>query len=154
MATRRKTTPQEIDDIQDRMGSMRELDFDERRQARKARIGDERPEVEAEFSSRRVREAGHAGGQPDEDDGYQDNVGMDDLAPETLIDESGARSPAERGGESPADKRLRVVHGNGSEPATASTRPSWRVVIRSTVPPTRNAERADCIEVFPTPGVL
>lgn len=126
MATRRKTTPQEIDDIQDRMGSMRELDFDERRQARKARIGDERPEaeVEAEFSSRRVREAGHAGGQPDEDDGYQDNVGMDDLAPETLIDESGARSPAER------------------------------VVIRSTVPPTRNAERADCIEVFPTPGVL
>ncbi|HCF7427656.1 TPA: phosphotransferase system, HPr-related protein, partial [Pseudomonas aeruginosa] len=113
MATRRKTTPQEIDDIQDRMGSMRELDFDERRQARKARIGDERPEaeVEAEFSSRRVREAGHAGGQPDEDDGYQDNVGMDDLAPETLIDESGARSPAERGGESPADKRLRVVHG-------------------------------------------
>ncbi len=37
---------------------------------------------------------------------------MDDLAPETLIDESGARSPAERGGESPADKRLRVVHGN------------------------------------------
>ncbi|HEP8867559.1 TPA: phosphotransferase system, HPr-related protein, partial [Pseudomonas aeruginosa] len=28
MATRRKTTPQEIDDIQDRMGSMRELDFD------------------------------------------------------------------------------------------------------------------------------
>ncbi|MGV5350511.1 phosphotransferase system, HPr-related protein [Pseudomonas aeruginosa] len=114
MATRRKTTPQEIDDIQDRMGSMRELDFDERRQARKARIGDERPEaeVEAEFSSRRVREAGHAGGQPDEDDGYQDNVGMDDLAPETLIDESGDRSPAERGGESPADKRLRVVHGN------------------------------------------
>ncbi len=52
MATRRKTTPQEIDDIQDRMGSIRELDFDERRQARKARIGDERPEaeVEAEFS--------------------------------------------------------------------------------------------------------
>ncbi len=46
MATRRKTTPQEIDDIQDRMGSMRELDFDERRQARKARIGDERPEAE------------------------------------------------------------------------------------------------------------
>ncbi|HGY4149370.1 TPA: phosphotransferase system, HPr-related protein, partial [Pseudomonas aeruginosa] len=27
MATRRKTTPQEIDDIQDRMGSIRELDF-------------------------------------------------------------------------------------------------------------------------------
>ncbi|EPP9339521.1 phosphotransferase system, HPr-related protein, partial [Pseudomonas aeruginosa] len=26
MATRRKTTPQEIDDIQDRMGSIRELD--------------------------------------------------------------------------------------------------------------------------------
>ena len=51
MATRRKTTPQEIDDIQDRMGSIRELDFDERRQARKAQIGDERPEaeVEAEF---------------------------------------------------------------------------------------------------------
>ncbi|HEQ0106545.1 TPA: phosphotransferase system, HPr-related protein, partial [Pseudomonas aeruginosa] len=46
MATRRKTTPQEIDDIQDRMGSIRELDFDERRQARKARIGDERPEAE------------------------------------------------------------------------------------------------------------
>ncbi|EPB7757428.1 phosphotransferase system, HPr-related protein, partial [Pseudomonas aeruginosa] len=64
MATRRKTTPQEIDDIQDRMGSIRELDFDERRQARKSRIGDERPEaeVEAEFSPRRVREAGHAGG--------------------------------------------------------------------------------------------
>ncbi len=84
--------------------------------ARRARRGSAtsgpEAEVEAEFSSRRVREAGHAGGQPDEDDGYQDNVGMDDLAPETLIDESGARSPAERGGESPADKRLRVVHGN------------------------------------------
>lgn len=43
----------EIDDIEDRMGSMRELDFSERRDERQGRIGDERPADEVARSSRR-----------------------------------------------------------------------------------------------------
>lgn len=36
-------TPIEIDDTEDRMGSVHELDFDERLDEREGRVGDERP---------------------------------------------------------------------------------------------------------------
>lgn len=44
-------TPTEIDDTEDRMGSVHELDFDERLDEREGRVGDERPaaEVDREF---------------------------------------------------------------------------------------------------------
>ena len=40
---------------------------------------------------------------------HEDNVTLDDLSPDTLIDDSGARSPLERGDDRPLDEELRVV---------------------------------------------
>lgn len=40
---------------------------------------------------------------------HEDNVSLDDLSPDTLIDESGARSPLERGGDGANDEELSVV---------------------------------------------
>lgn len=93
-----------IDDIQDRMGSMEPLDFDKSEPQR--RIGDGvEPEQGREFSPQRVREAGMTGASmPD----HQPTD--DDLSPETLIDEDGARSPREAGDEGgPLDRRVRLV---------------------------------------------
>ncbi|MDD0843597.1 phosphotransferase system, HPr-related protein [Pseudomonas sp. Gutcm_11s] len=103
----------EIDDTEDRMGSMHELDFSERRDARKGRIGDERPvaEVEKEFPPQREAQAGMSGGEALTDSSHEDNVTMDDLTPETLIDEDGEFSPDGRGASGPADKELSVVDG-------------------------------------------
>ncbi len=44
----------EIDDTEDRMGSVHELDFSERRDERQGRAGDERParELEADYPQR------------------------------------------------------------------------------------------------------
>ena len=99
-------TPTEIDDTEDRMGSIEQLDFDQRRDERKGRIGDEVPteEVEDEFSPERVAEAGMSAGEVLDSDAT-----MDDLAPETLIKEDGARSPHERGHGGPADQELSNV---------------------------------------------
>jgi hypothetical protein len=104
----------EIDDIEDRMGSMRELDFSERRDERQGRIGDERPadEVAREFPPEREARAGMSGGEALSESVHEDNVTLDDLSPETLIDESGAYSPGERGDVRPADKELSVVDGS------------------------------------------
>ncbi|WP_220815245.1 phosphotransferase system, HPr-related protein [Pseudomonas paralcaligenes] len=104
----------EIDDIEDRMGSMRELDFSERRDERQGRIGDERPadEVAREFPPEREAQAGMSGGEALSESVHEDNVTLDDLSPETLIDESGAYSPGERGEVRPADKELSVVDGS------------------------------------------
>lgn len=92
-----------IDDIQDRMGSMEPLDFDKSEPQR--RIGDAAPEQERRFSDQRVREAGMTGASmPD----HQPTD--DDLSPETLIDEDGARSPRETGDDGgPLDRRVRPV---------------------------------------------
>lgn len=51
-------TPTEIDDTEDRMGSVHELDFDERLDEREGRVGDERPaaEVAREFPPTRGAE--------------------------------------------------------------------------------------------------
>lgn len=95
-----------IDDIQDRMGSMEPLDFDKDDEPQR-RIGDELPEGEQarRFPPQRVREAGMTGGSmPD----HQPTD--DDLSPETLIDEDGARSPREAGDDGgPLDRRVRLV---------------------------------------------
>jgi hypothetical protein len=40
---------------------------------------------------------------------HEDNVSLDDLSPDTLIDDSGARSPLERGGDGANDEELSVV---------------------------------------------
>ncbi|WP_417702572.1 hypothetical protein [Pseudomonas sp.] len=40
---------------------------------------------------------------------HEDNVSLDDLSPDTLIDDRGARSPLEPGGEGANDEELSVV---------------------------------------------
>lgn len=104
--------PSEIDDTEDRMGSVHELDFSERNDQRQGRVGDERPadELEQEFPTRRVAESGMTGGEALSDSLHEDNVTYDDLSPDTLLDETGARDPHEPGDSGgPTDKRLRRV---------------------------------------------
>jgi len=104
-------TPTEIDDTEDRMGSVHELDFSDRQDDREGRIGDERPaaEVDQEFPARRVAESGMTGGEALSDSLHEDNVTYDDLSPDTLLDETGARDPYEPGSGGPADQTLRRV---------------------------------------------
>ncbi|MCO7593904.1 MULTISPECIES: phosphotransferase system, HPr-related protein [Pseudomonas] len=108
-----KHRPQaEIDDTEDRMGSVRELDFSDRHDEREGRAGDERPaqEVAQDYPPRRVAESGMSGGEVLSDSLHEDNVTLDDLSPDTLHDQSGARDPREPGGSGgPADKTLRRV---------------------------------------------
>ncbi|MFG0633619.1 phosphotransferase system, HPr-related protein [Pseudomonas sp. xss_2] len=112
----RKNRPQvEIDDTEDRMGSVHELDFDERNDQRRGRIGDERParEVDHEYPARRVAESGMTGGEALSDSLHEDNVTLDDMSPDTLYDETGARDADELGdGDGPADQTLREVEAN------------------------------------------
>ncbi|WAB95655.1 phosphotransferase system, HPr-related protein [Pseudomonas putida] len=106
---RQPYTPSEIDDTEDRMGSVHELDFSDRPEGR---IGDERPaaEVAKDFPARRVAESGMTGGETLTDSVHEDNVTDDDLSPGTLLDETGARDPYEPGDdEGPADQNLREV---------------------------------------------
>ncbi|MCD5982682.1 serine kinase/phosphatase [Pseudomonas sp. CDFA 610] len=95
--------PEPIDDNEDRMGSMEELNF---RDDETALIGDLMPEDELqhEIPDERVREAGMTGASTDDHQPTDD-----DLSPETLIHEDGARSPNERGEDNPADLDLTVV---------------------------------------------
>ncbi|MDR9754192.1 serine kinase/phosphatase [Pseudomonas sp. SZMC_28357] len=96
--------PEPIDDNEDRMGSMRELDFDEDEPT--AKIGDELPEGEREqlIPDERVREAGLTGASTDDHESTDD-----DMSPETLIREDGARDAREAGEDEPADWELSVV---------------------------------------------
>ncbi|CRM80995.1 hypothetical protein [Pseudomonas sp. 31 R 17] len=96
--------PEPIDDNEDRMGSMRELDFDEEDQT--AQIGDEIPREEREhlMPEERVREAGMTGASTDDHESTDD-----DMSPETLIHEDGARDAREAGEDSAADYDLSVV---------------------------------------------
>ncbi|KAB0521020.1 MULTISPECIES: serine kinase/phosphatase [Pseudomonas] len=99
------TQPEPIDDNEDRMGSMRELDFDE--DAPTTHIGDER-----------VREAGLTGASTEDHEATND-----DMSPETLIHEDGARDAQEAGEGEPADWDLSIVDedeiggGNGLDEA-------------------------------------
>ncbi|MEE4233867.1 serine kinase/phosphatase [Pseudomonas viridiflava] len=97
------TQPEPIDDNEDRMGSMEELNF---REDETARIGDLMPEDELqhEIPDERAREAGMTGASTDDHQPTDD-----DLSPETLIHEDGARSASERGEDNPADLDLTVV---------------------------------------------
>ncbi|MBC8996592.1 serine kinase/phosphatase [Pseudomonas sp. N40(2020)] len=116
--------PEPIDDNEDRMGSMRELDFDEDEQP-SAKIGDELPERERKqlMPEERVREAGMTGASVSDHEPTDD-----DMSPETLIHEDGARDAAEAGENNPADWDLSVVDeddiggGNGLDEAELARR--------------------------------
>jgi len=99
--------PEPIDDNEDRMGSMRELEFDD--DEYDARIGDELPEDEREqlMPDERVREAGMTGASMDDRQPTDD-----DMSPETLIREDGARDAQEAGADEQADWDLSVVGEN------------------------------------------
>ncbi|KGF62666.1 hypothetical protein [Pseudomonas lutea] len=99
------TQPEPIDDNEDRMGSMEELDFRDNDEP-SGRIGDEIPaeELDTYLPDERVREAGLTGASTD--DHHQTD---DDMSPETLIPDDGARSPHERGEGGPADQDLSIV---------------------------------------------
>ena len=106
--------PEPVDDNEDRMGSVRELDFDTEEPS--ARIGDELTEKEREqlMPRQRGRKAGLTGDHQPTDD---------DLSPETLIREDGARDAHETGNDSRADWDLSIVDeddiggGNGLDEA-------------------------------------
>jgi hypothetical protein len=110
--------PEPIDDNEDRMGSMHELDFDEEETSGK--IGDELPETERErlMPRERVLEAGMTGASTDDHESTDD-----DMSPETLIHEDGARDAHEAGDGDQADWDLSIVDeddiggGNGLDEA-------------------------------------
>ena len=115
--------PEPIDDNEDRMGSMHELDFDEEEPS--AKIGDELPETERErlMPRERVREAGMTGASTDDHESTDD-----DMSPETLIHEDGARDAHEAGDGDQADWDLSIVDeddiggGNGLDEAEMARR--------------------------------
>ncbi|RON46426.1 serine kinase/phosphatase [Pseudomonas frederiksbergensis] len=115
--------PEPIDDNEDRMGSMHELDFNEEEPS--AKIGDELPENERErlMPKGRVREAGMTGASTDDHESTDD-----DMSPETLILEDGARDAQEAGEVDPADWDLSNVDeddiggGNGLDEAELARR--------------------------------
>ncbi|VVP13320.1 hypothetical protein PS850_03483 [Pseudomonas fluorescens] len=96
--------PEPIDDNEDRMGSMHELNFDEEEPS--AKIGDELPQAERErlMPRERVQEAGMTGASTDD---YESTD--DDMSPENLIREDGARDAQEAGEGDPADWDLSIV---------------------------------------------
>ena len=101
------TQPEPIDDNEDRMGSMHELEFDDEQPS--AKIGDELPQGEREqlMPRERVREAGMTGASTDDHESTDD-----DMSPETLIHEDGARDAHETGDDERADWDLSVVDEN------------------------------------------
>ena len=96
--------PEPIDDNEDRMGSMHELDFDEEEPS--AKIGDELTQAERErlMPRERAREAGMTGASTDDHESTDD-----DMSPETLIREDGARDAHEAGEGGQADWDLSIV---------------------------------------------
>lgn len=81
-----------------------ELDFED--DESDARTGDRvaQEDIERQLSPERARDAGLTGAShPGED------ATADDMTPETLLPEDGARSPSEAGPGSPADSTLRRV---------------------------------------------
>ena len=99
-----KEQPEPIDDDEDRMGSVHELDFDEEEPG--TRIGDLTPEHEhaQQMPDARVRKPRMTGGSTNDNDATDD-----DLTPETLIREDGARDAHEAGEDGQADWELRIV---------------------------------------------
>ncbi|QJP97564.1 MULTISPECIES: serine kinase/phosphatase [Pseudomonas] len=115
--------PEPIDDNEDRMGSVHELNFDDEHPG--AKIGDELQDREREqrMPRERGREAGMTGASmPDHE------PTDDDLSPETLIHEDGARDADELGSGKQADWDLSIVDeddiggGNGLDEAELARR--------------------------------
>ena len=115
--------PEPIDDNEDRMGSVHELDFDEEEPS--AKIGDEIPDTERKrlMPRERGREAGMTGASTDDHESTDD-----DMSPETLIREDGARDAHEAGEGNQADWDLSIVDeddiggGNGLDEAELAKR--------------------------------
>ena len=99
-----KVQPEPIDDDEDRMGSVHELNFDEEEPG--TRIADLIPEHERaqKMPDARVRKAGMTGASNNDNDATDD-----DLSPETLIREDGARDAHEAGEDGQADWDLSIV---------------------------------------------
>ncbi|SDZ68201.1 serine kinase/phosphatase [Pseudomonas sp. NFIX28] len=112
--------PEPIDDNEDRMGSMEELDFDEEEPA--TRVGDP---VSTPAEHRTPGRHSHGPGLTDN---AGDEPNDDELTPENLIREDGARSPREAGEDRPADWDLSIVDeddiggGNGLDEAELARR--------------------------------
>ena len=125
MSVQKPISPAETDDLEDRMGSIEQLDFNDERDSRQSISDDLRPldPLDQAFSDQRVREAGMSGGETLGEGEHEDGVSMDDMSPETLLDETGARSPYETGEGGPADQELTIVSedeiggGNGLDEA-------------------------------------
>ena len=102
-----KVQPEPVDDDEDRMGSVHELDFDEEEPG--TRIADLIPERERaqQMPDARVRKAGMTGASTNDNDATDD-----DLSPETLIREDGARDAHEAGEDGQADWDLSIVDEN------------------------------------------
>ena len=115
--------PEPIDDNEDRIGSVHELDFDEEEPG--VKIGDELPVTERERLKpiERLREAGMTGASTDDHEPTDD-----DMSPETLILEDGARDAHEAGEGDQADWDLSIVDeddiggGNGLDEAEMANR--------------------------------
>ncbi|WP_268799547.1 serine kinase/phosphatase [Pseudomonas huanghezhanensis] len=99
------TQPEPIDTTEDQMGSMEELNFNDNNEP-SGRIGDTIPadELETYIPDERAREAGMTGASTEDHEPTDD-----DMSPETLIHEDGARSAREQGEGGPADSDLSIV---------------------------------------------
>ncbi len=115
--------PEPIDDNEDRIGSVHELDFDEEEPGGK--IGDELLVTERVrlMPIERLREGGMTGAFTDDHEPTDD-----DMSPETLILEDGARDAHEAGEGDQADWDLSIVDeddiggGNGLDEAEMANR--------------------------------
>jgi hypothetical protein len=115
--------PEPVDDDEDRTGSVPELDFNEEESG--TRIGDLIPERERaqKIPDERVREAGMTGASTDDHESTDD-----DMSPENLIREDGARDAHEAGEGEQADWDLSIVDeddiggGNGLDEAELAQR--------------------------------
>ncbi|VVN99937.1 serine kinase/phosphatase [Pseudomonas fluorescens] len=115
--------PEEIDDTEDRMGSMQELHFDE--DEPRDRIAELTPDSERQQAPapKRGHEAGMTGASTADHESTDD-----DLNAETMILEDGARDADEAGEDEPADWDLSIVDeddiggGNGLDEAEMAER--------------------------------
>ncbi|MGW8463008.1 serine kinase/phosphatase [Pseudomonas sp. CLCA07] len=115
--------PEPIDDNEDRIGSVHELDFDEEEPGGK--IGDELLVTDRArlMPIERLREGGMTGASTDDHEPTDD-----DMSPETLILEDGARDAHEAGEGDQADWDLSIVDeddiggGNGLDEAEMANR--------------------------------
>ncbi|RON09190.1 serine kinase/phosphatase [Pseudomonas brassicacearum] len=115
--------PEPIDDNEDRMGSMRELDFDEEEPSETIGGLTREHEREQRMPTERVRETSMTGDSADDDESTDD-----DMSPGNLIREDGARDAHEAGEGEQADWDLSIVDedeiggGNGLDEAEMAER--------------------------------